>query len=176
MAVKTSLGRRTFLTAIGLGISAPLAASMARRVIAEPTAGSVRLLNVFVPNGMPWERTNPVVYADAANPWGGGTLDLLAAGDDGVLAPFAPWQSHFNCVRGLQIDGTNNHDATGSVLTGGPGGGDSIDYLIAQELGVKAHVLGLSYRKAEGFVSLRSIGPPRGHLGARPREPHRCSR
>jgi hypothetical protein len=51
----------------------------------------------------------------------------------------------------LQIDGANNHDATGSVLTGGAGGGDSFDYLIAQELGVKAHVLGLSYRKSEGF-------------------------
>ncbi len=117
----------------------------------------MRLLNVYVPNGMPWERVNPVVYADALNPWGAGTIDLLNAGEDGVLAPFAPWQDYFTCVRGLRIDGLSNHDACNGVLTGGGSGGDSVDYKIAQELGVKAHVLGLSYKKDQGFG-------PFGHL------------
>jgi hypothetical protein len=113
----------------------------------------VRLLNVYVPNGIPWERANPVVYADPLNPWAPGTIDL-ANGDaiaEKVLQPFAPWQDYFNCVRGLQIEGLTNHDACNGVLTGGSGGGDSFDYQIAQDLGVPAYVLGLSYKKAQGF-------------------------
>ena len=127
MAGRTSLKRRTFLTALGLGIAAPLAAKMASRVNAQTTGAPVRLLNVYVPNGMPWERVNPVVYSDPINPWAKGTIDLLNAGDDGVLAPLADWQDYFTCVRGLQIDQMINHDACNGVLTGGGSGGDGRD-------------------------------------------------
>lgn len=152
MASRTSLQRRTFLAAIGLGIAAPLAVQMARRADAAPTGAPVRLLNIYIPNGMPWDKYNPVVGTDPLNPWAPGSLDLMAAGDSSILAPLAPWQSQFNLVRGLQIEGNKDHVATSSVLTGSPTGEtDSIDFLIAQQLGVEAHVLGMSLWKAQGF-------------------------
>jgi hypothetical protein len=45
------LKRRTFLTAVGLGIAAPLAHEMAALAVAAPGRRTTRLLALFVPRG-----------------------------------------------------------------------------------------------------------------------------
>jgi hypothetical protein len=145
------LHRRTFLTALGLGISAPLALRMSRLAIAAPGPRPTRLFILFVPHGIPLEHFDPLTD--------GGEFNLMAKGIGG-LSPLEPYKQYVTMVRGIGMaDGANNHVAIRAALTGLQEGGDtsgtsvdSIDYVIAQKLGVTPHALGaIPYKATEGF-------------------------
>lgn len=130
---KQLLQRRTFLAAVGLGIAAPVALRLSKMAVAAPTGRPTRLLIYFVPHGVPIEHYEP-----------GEGMDLNTG--EGVLAPFEPFKQHLTVMRGVSNVVMDNHDAIRSVLTG-DGESDSIDYIIGNELGSTAHVLGAhSYR------------------------------
>jgi hypothetical protein len=140
------LRRRTFLAALGLGIGAPLAMKMARLAGAAPGARPTRLFIMFLPHGLPLEHFDPVTPS--------GDFSLTGKSMLG-LAPLMPYQQQVTMVRGVKMaDGANNHPAIRAALTGFMEGGavDSIDYVIAQGLGVNAYALGaIPYKKTEGF-------------------------
>lgn len=138
------LGRRVFMSALGLGLSLPVALSSARLAIAQATPRPRRLFLFYLPHGVPVEHFDPSPTGD---------LDLLGSG---VLGPLAPYQKHVSVLRGVSMNGATNHAAIRAMLTGnGDGAGsDSIDSLIAQKLGTTAYVLGaIPYAKGSGFTS-----------------------
>jgi hypothetical protein len=138
LAQKHWLSRRTFLTAVGLGISAPAALKMSRMAIAQETGRPSRLLIYFVPHGVPIEHYEP-----------SSGMDFNVG--EGVLAPLSPYKNYLTYMRGASNIVQDNHDAIRSTLTGSDDQDDSIDYLIAQQLGVQAHVLGVqAYRSGSG--------------------------
>ena len=134
------LQRRTFLSAVALGIAAPLAARMSRLALAAPAAAPTRLFIYYLPHGMPVEHFDPAVSAAGIN---------LSASGIGVLAPFEPYQKYVNVIRGVSMNnGAQNHAAIRATLTGfveGTANGvavDSIDNTIATALGVTPFVVG----------------------------------
>lgn len=139
------LKRRTFLAALGLGIAAPLAATMSRLAVAAPGDRPKRLFIFYIPHGMPPEHVQP---------YGEGDSFLQAST---VLGPLAPYRSHVAVVRGISMnDKASNHAAIRATLTGFKDGkdSDSIDRLIADGMGVTPHVLGaIPYDKGAGFYS-----------------------
>jgi hypothetical protein len=141
------LARRVFLSALGLGLSLPLAYRSARLAIAQATPRPRRLFLFYLPHGAPVEHFDPTES--------GGTFDFDLGGQ-GVLGPLAPYAAQASVLRGIGMNGANNHAAIRAMLTGGPDGGDSdsIDGLIASALGTTAHVLGtIPYAKGSGFTS-----------------------
>jgi len=146
------LRRRTFLSAIGLGIAAPLALKMAKLAGAAPSARPTRLFIYYLPHGMPLEHFEPL----------GTGVDLNLAGSGlGVLTPFTPYKKYVSVIRGVGMnDGANNHAAIRAMLTGfseGTKNGvpvDSIDNTIAKALGVTPFVVGARpYTPGAGFSS-----------------------
>jgi Protein of unknown function (DUF1552) len=132
------LKRRTFLSALGLGISAPLAAQMARRAVAAPSDRPRRLLLIFIPHGMPAEHFDPGGQ--------GRSFDLAANPLVGVLAPFQPYQDQFILPRGIEYTGHTQHATIAAVLTGDTD--TSVDAVVARSLGTRSLLLGaLAYLK-----------------------------
>jgi hypothetical protein len=132
------LKRRTFLGALGLGISAPLAAQMARRAVAAPADRPRRLLVIFIPHGMPAEHFDPGGQ--------GRDFDLSANPLVGVLAPFRPYQDQFILPRGIEYTGHTQHATISAVLTGDTD--TSVDAVVARSLGTRSLLLGaLPYLK-----------------------------
>jgi hypothetical protein len=131
---------------MGLGIGAPLAMKMARLAGAGPTARPTRLFIMYIPHGFPLDHFDPTTPS--------GDFSLTGKSMYG-LAPLVPYQSQVTMVRGIKMaDGATNHPAIRAALTGFQegDGSDSIDYIIAQQLGVQANVLGaIPYSKTEGF-------------------------
>jgi hypothetical protein len=142
-----ALQRRMFLRALALGVAAPLASKMARLASAAPGDRPKRLFIMYLPHGVPVEHFNPAM-AD-------GVLNLSASGL-GIMSPLEPFKNQVTVVRGLAMKDATNHAAIRTMLTGSAegGSGDSVDYAIAQALGVKAHVLGaVPYTNGAGFTS-----------------------
>jgi hypothetical protein len=142
-----ALQRRMFLRAMAVGLTVPLAAKVARLASAAPGDRPRRLFIMYLPHGSPVEHFDPAMA--------GSTLDLAARGV-GVLSALEPYKSYVTPLRGLAITDATNHAAIRATLTGSSEGGsnDSIDYVIAQALGQKAHVLGaVPYTKGAGFTS-----------------------
>lgn len=134
--------RRTFLKAVGLGLSAPLAYKMSQLAVAEPGARPTRLFILYLPHGVPIEHYDP-----------GSDFNLDASGV-GVLSPLEPYKQYLNVLRGVSMnDGVTNHAAVRAVLTGFTNGvgADSIDFTIAKELGARAHVLGVHPHRGWGL-------------------------
>lgn len=128
------LKRRTFLAAVGLGVSVPTALRMSEMAIAAPTGRPTRLFIYFVPHGVPIEHYEP-----------GTGMDLNVG--EAILSPLEPYKQHLTMLRGVSNIVMENHQAIRSVLTGNDDKDDSIDYLIANQLSTTAHVLGAqSYR------------------------------
>lgn len=123
------LQRRTFLAAVGLGISAPVAMRMSQMAIASPTGRPTRLFIYFVPHGAPVEHYEPTSGFD------------LNVGE-GILSPLEPYKQHLTMLRGVSNVVMDNHAAIRSVLTGNDDVDDSIDYIVANQLKTTAHVLG----------------------------------
>jgi hypothetical protein len=131
------LARRVFLSALGLGLSLPLASTSARLALAQTAARPKRLFLFYLPHGAPAEHFDP---ADA----------------NGVLGPLAPYMAQVSVLRGIGMNGATNHAAIRTMLTGNPEGegSDSIDALIAAKLGTTPYVLGaIPYAKGSGFTS-----------------------
>lgn len=143
MRAHNGLRRRTFLTALGLGIAAPLAHRIASIADAAPAAAPVRLFIFYIPHGWPIEHVEPLTGGDLSG--------------SNVLGPLAPYADRTTIVRGLTMnDGANNHAAVRALLTGFSEGGnvDSIDASIASALGVTPHVIGaLPFDPIAGFTS-----------------------
>jgi len=135
------LRRRTFAKALGLGLTAPLAYRIASMAGAAPSPRPVRLFIYYIPHGWPFEHVEPL--ADGA---------FLQ--NSPILAPLAPFADQVRVLRGIDINSVREtHEALPAVLTGSDTGeSDSIDILIAQALGVTAHVIGaLPYKVTTGF-------------------------
>ena len=146
------LQRRTFLSAIALGIAAPIALQMSRLAGAAPSPRPTRLFIYYLPHGIPLEHFEPV----------GAGADLNLAGTGvGILSPFTPYKKYVNVIRGVGMnDGAINHGAIRATLTGfseGVSKGtavDSIDSTIAKALGVTPFVVGARpYTPGAGFSS-----------------------
>jgi hypothetical protein len=130
-----NLARRTFLAAVGLGIAAPLASKMARLATAAEGARPKRLFIFMLPHGLPVEH------------WDVGPEFNLMKSGVGALSVFEPFKTKLQVMSGVSNVVSDNHAAISTVLTGKQGS-DSIDYLIANALNTKAHVLGVqSYRQ-----------------------------
>jgi len=129
------LKRRTFLAALGLGFAAPLASQMASLAVAAEGPRPKRLFIFMLPHGLPVEH------------WAVGPEFNLAKSGVGVFSVFEPYKHVLQVMAGLSNTVSDNHAAISSVLTGKEGF-DSIDYLVANALSTKAHVLGVqSYRQ-----------------------------
>ena len=131
------LARRVFLSALGLGLSVPLAARSARLAIAQAAPRPRRLFIYYLPHGAPSEHFDPAMA-------------------DGVLGPLAPYMAQTSVLRGIGMNGASNHGAIRTILTGNAEGegSDSIDGLIATKLGTTPYVLGaVPYAKGSGFTS-----------------------
>ncbi|HVR61064.1 MAG TPA: DUF1552 domain-containing protein [Polyangia bacterium] len=137
-----------FLGALGVGLSAPLAARMARRAVAAPGARPRRLVLIYIPHGMPDEHFWPAMAGGALN---------LDSSPTAVLGPLAPYAKYVTPVQGISMNaGASNHAAIRAVLTGFPdgAGSDSIDALIASALGVSPVSMGtVPYSAGAGFFS-----------------------
>jgi len=146
------LQRRTFLSAVALGIAAPLAAKMSRLAVAAPTGPPTRLFIYYLPHGMPVEHFDPAGMGADIN---------LSANGLGVLSAFEPYKKYLNVIRGVSMNnGAQNHAAIRAMLTGfveGTANGvavDSIDNTIATALGVTPFVVGARpYTPGAGFSS-----------------------
>lgn len=123
------LQRRTFLKAVGLGISIPLAVQMSRLATAQTTGRPKRLFLFYLPHGLPIEHWDV-----------GDEMDLGKSGV-GILSPLAPYRDYVTVMRGVGITTSTNHAAIRSVFTGQESS-NSIDYEIATQLKSTAHVLG----------------------------------
>ncbi len=128
-AASSRLHRRTFLKALGLGLSSPLAAKMAGLAIAAVPTRPTRALIFYLPHGMPIEHWDV-----------GDDLDLSRSGV-GIFSPLSPYNQYLSVLRGVGINTATNHAAIRSTLTGDEAS-NSIDYEIANRLGSTAHVLG----------------------------------
>lgn len=135
------LRRRMFLKAMGVGLTAPLAASFARRVLAAPSPRPARLMVVYFPDGVPPEHYTPTGAADS--------FDLQVG--EAVLGPLEAYKSQLNVLLGLKIGGgEENHEAISQLLLPGREIGQSFEQIVAKSFGSPALLL--------GAVPLKSVG------------------
>jgi hypothetical protein len=138
------LHRRTFLQAIGLGIAAPLAASIASRasrVGAAAPGRPARLMVLYHPDGVP-----PEHYTPAGS---GRDFDLNVG--EAVLAPFEAYKSSLNVLLGLQIGGgEENHESISQLLLPARETGRSFEQVVAKALDSTALLLGALPLKSAG--------------------------
>lgn len=131
---KHDLARRSFLKAMALGISAPIAWQASRLAVAAPGGRPLRLLFFYMPHGMPMEHFNPVGTPD--------NFTFTMSGES-VLAPLEPYKSYVNFLRGFEYKNINNHPAIRWALTGGENAPMSIDRAIAKAMGTQPVSLGV---------------------------------
>jgi hypothetical protein len=135
------LQRRVFLKALGLGLTAPLAAAFARRVLAAPSPRPARLMVVYFPDGVPPEHYTPKGAVDS--------FDLNVG--EAVLGPLEPYKKQLNVLLGLKIGGgEENHESISQLLLPGREVGTSFEQIVAKSLGSPALLL--------GAVPLKSVG------------------
>jgi len=157
MNSEAKLRRRTFLKALSLGLSAPLALSFARMATAQAGARPKRLLIYYMPHGVPNEHMDMQPYLTA-----GGEFKDFGQNPDAplpgvhvnteytfetrsgrnLLRPLEPYRNMMHVVRGLHQAGSfDTHNSIGAILTGN-GSGPSVDQLLAQELGASSMFIG----------------------------------
>jgi hypothetical protein len=135
------LRRRMFLKALGVGLTAPLAASFARRVLAAPSARPARLMVVYFPDGVPPEHYTPKGAADS--------FDLQVG--EAVLGPLEPYKRQLNVLLGLKIGaGEENHESISQLLLPGKEVGRSFEQVVAKSLDSPALLLGVVPLKSAG--------------------------
>src|SRR5262245_9452514 len=102
-----TLRRRTFLKALGLGVSVPLALRMAKFAGAAPSPRPTRLFIMYIPHGMPDEHFDP------------GSNLTFTQGGPRILDPLAGLEKYVTVLRGITMnDGATNHAAIRATLTG----------------------------------------------------------
>jgi hypothetical protein len=172
MSSEARLQRRTFLGALGLGLSAPLALHFSRMVVAAPGPRPARLLVYYMPHGVPNEHMDMAPYMTfdgefasfGQNPQS--PLSTVHVNPDytfetrtgqNLLSPLEPYRSTLHVVRGLYQSGTfNTHDSIAAILTGGVAG-PSVDQLVASELGVRSLFLGAVTRQNETLDTTNGV-------------------
>lgn len=102
---------------------------MSKLAVAEEITRPTRLFLMFLPHGAPTEHYEV-----------GSGMDFSMSGV-GVLSPLEPYRNYVTVPRGVSNNVSTNHEAIGSVITGGSGD-NSIDFQIANQIGATAHVLG----------------------------------
>jgi hypothetical protein len=172
MNSEVKLRRRTFMKAVGMGLSAPLALHFARMATAAPGARPKRLLIYFMPHGVPNEHMDMAPYLTV-----GGEFADFGANPDAplpgvhvnpdytfetrtglnLLSPLEPYRNMMHVVRGLYQSGSfQTHDSIGAILTG-DGVSPSVDQLVAQELGLSSLALGAVPRMGESLDSNNGV-------------------
>ena len=172
MNSETRLRRRTFMRALGLGLSAPLALHFSKMVVAQPGPRPARLLIYYMPHGVPNEHMDMAPYLTATGDFadfGQDPLNPLAnvhVNPDytfetrtgfNLLSPLEPYRSTLHVVRGLYQAGSfQTHDSIGAILTGGVAG-PSVDQLVAQELGAQSLFLGAVTRQNDTLDTTNGV-------------------
>ena len=157
MNSEAKLRRRTFMKALGLGLSAPLALQFSRMATAQGGERPKRLLIYYMPHGVPNEHMDMAPYLTA-----GGDFKDFGQNPDApnstvhvnpdytfetrtgrnLLSPLEPYRNMMHVVRGLYQAGSfDTHNSIGAILTGNSSG-PSVDQLLAQELGASSMFIG----------------------------------
>ena len=172
MNSEAKLRRRTFMKAMGLGLSLPLALHFSRWVTAAPGPRPKRLLVYYMPHGVPNEHMDMAPYLTV----GGEFKDFGANADSplpnvhvnpdytfetrtgvNLLSPLEPYRNMMHVVRGLYQAGQfETHDSIGAILTG-DGVSPSVDQLVAQELGLSSLALGAVPRMGESLDGTNGV-------------------
>jgi hypothetical protein len=135
------LERRTFLKALGVGLSLPIAARLARIATAQPTPAPKRFMVMYIPHGIAPEHYNPRVGSDATQ------FDLDQT-NESILAPLQPYKQWVNVYQGFKYaDKGGTHEGIVNCLSGvatndGTTKRVTLDQVIGKGLGVKPLILG----------------------------------
>lgn len=172
MKSEAKLQRRTFMRALGLGLSAPLALHFSKMVSAAPGPRPKRLLIYYMPHGVPNEHMDMQPYLTAGGEFADFGQNVEAPqtrvhvnpdytfetrSGFNLLSPLEPYRPMLHVVRGLYQAGEfGTHDSIGQILTGNALG-PSIDQLIARELGVNALFLGAVSRHNETLDTTNGV-------------------
>lgn len=134
--------RRMFLRALGLGLTAPLAAKLADQALAQASGRPKRFMLFFMPHGAPPEHYNPKVMA------GDPTNFTLNESGVSVLGPLEPYKQYVNVLQGFTYPEAMTHEGVMSCLSNTPTSNDtetprtSFEHVMANSLGVKPLILG----------------------------------
>jgi len=142
---KKRVQRRLFLKAMGLGLSAPIAAKLIHSANATSTGRPTRFLMYFVPHGMPYEHLLP---NDPNAP--------LGFTDNGlsILGSLEPYKNLVNIYEGFRYADAATHESTTNFLSGGITDQlddvterTSLEHYIGNEMGVQTLALGAAAQK-----------------------------
>jgi hypothetical protein len=102
-----------FLTALGTGLSLPVAARLARMATAAPTAAPKRFFLFYMPHGVAPEHYNPRLS-------GGDPTDFaLDQTNVSILGPLQPYKPYVNVYQGFQYTGVaSTHTGIVNCLSG----------------------------------------------------------
>lgn len=136
------LERRTFLKALGLGLSLPVAAKMARFATAQTSAAPKRFVVIYIPHGTAPEHYNPRIIG------GDPTQFDLDKTNESILGPLQPYKQYVNVYQGFKyFDAGGTHEGITNCLSGAQTKDDTVsrvtlDQVIGKGLGVKPLILG----------------------------------
>jgi hypothetical protein len=143
--------RRMFLTALGAGLSIPVAARLSRIATAAPTAAPKRFFLFYMPHGVAPEHYNPRV--SASDP----TDFALDQTNVSILGPLQPYKPYVNVYQGLQYTGpAATHTGIVNCLSGSTSidtttARTTLEQVIAKSLGVKPLILGACSHQPYGL-------------------------
>ncbi len=139
--VRTSMNRRLFLKALGLGLSLPLVHRLLQSASAAPAGVPKRFLLFYMPHGVPTEHFRPLVNAD-------GSFTLADSGVS-VLGPLEPYKNLVNIYQGFNYPGASTHEGIVKFLSNYSGSNSddsstrtSIEHYIGNELNSPTLALG----------------------------------
>ncbi|MCH2111051.1 MAG: DUF1552 domain-containing protein [Polyangiaceae bacterium] len=138
---KARFNRRLFLQALGVGLSAPVAARLVRSASAAPTGAPQRFMLFYMPHGVATEHFAPKVNDD-------GSFTLADSGVS-ILGPLEPYKNLVNIYQGFNYPGANTHEGIVKFLsnytgndTDDQGSRTSIEHYLGNELGTGTLALG----------------------------------
>ncbi len=143
------LERRLFLKALGLGLTLPVAAKLARMATAAPAGPMKRFFLFYIPHGIAEEHFNPRVATD-------GSFDLDKT-NESILGPLQPYKKWVNVYQGLRYaDLGGTHEGIVNCLSGVSTLDDTsprttVDQVIAKGIGAKALTLGACSHQPYGL-------------------------
>jgi hypothetical protein len=141
-----------FFKALGLGLSIPFAAKLARLALAAPTPPKKRFFLFYMPHGIAPEHYNPQVSATD------NTNFVLNQTGVSILGPLQPYQPYVNVYQGFKYPGGATHTGIVSCLSGihtvdTTTPRTSVETVIAKGLGVQPLILGACSHQPYGLDS-----------------------
>jgi hypothetical protein len=141
-----------FFKALGLGLSVPFAARLARLALAAPTPPKKRFFLFYMPHGIAPEHYNPQVSASDNTSF---ALDQTGVS---ILGPLQPYKPYVNVYQGFKYPGGATHTGIVSCLSGIPTVDTTtprttVESVIAKGLGVKPLILGACSHQPYGLDS-----------------------